>query len=158
MAGTGGGARGGTGAETGRELTDDDPNDDLGGGGREDECWGGGRDDWSRDVRRSERRREPSVVEVYEVGLAVVLGREEVEVPRPRGREDVEVELDDGKAIPLAESAGEAGRGMLDIEPGTGRYVGVWGREGIADRIELARLLDAREDGRLCCFGAVPVL
>lgn len=64
IAGTGGGFRGGTGAETGREPPFmDDESDVLGAAGREEECWTGGREDWSREVRRMERRRAPSPVE-----------------------------------------------------------------------------------------------
>ena len=83
-------------------------------------------------------------------------GRDVVDVLRTRGRagEEAEFEPDEGKVIPLEDIAGEDGRGMFDPD-GMGRYVGVWGREGMADRIEVARLLDAREDGRLCCFGIV---
>jgi hypothetical protein len=131
MAGTGGGFRGGTGAETGLNPPFmDEERDVLGADGREEVGWAGGREDWSREVRRIDRRRAPSPDAAYEDGL-VVEDRDEVEAPRTRGRAEPELDEDDGKAIPLADSAGEAGRGMPE---------GVVGREGIAVLVELDRL------------------
>ena len=61
---------------------------------------------------------------------------EEVEAPRTRGRDEVDPDADEeeeGKAIPPLpdwERAGDAGRGMCeDDDDGTGRKVGVIGRE-----------------------------
>ena len=80
---------------------------------------------------------------------------EEVEAPRTRGRDEVEPDADDeeeGKAIPPLpdwERAGEAGRGIgEEEEEGTGRKVGVVGREEEA-WVEEERD-PRREEGRFC--------
>ena len=71
MVGTGGAPLGGTGAETGLELVEEEPKDvrgleeeEVAEEAEEEEWWGGGRDDWSREIRRMERRRDPSPEEV----------------------------------------------------------------------------------------------
>lgn len=105
----------------------------------------GGREDWSSEVRRKDRRRELSpAVEID--------GRADVEAPSARGRDVLGPEPDEeeGNAIPLADSAGEDGRGMLEIDPdGTGRYVGVCGRDGIAVRVDDDRLVPILDDDLL---------
>lgn len=146
----------------GLELVEEDPKEVRGPPGRVDEeCWGGGRDDWSREIRRMERRRDPSPEEVYEEGLLLeeICLEEEVEDPRTRGRDEVEPEADDddeGKAIPRLDwdRAGEAGRGMWEEEDeeGTGRKVGVVGRE---DAWVEAERLPSLDDGRFCFDGRV---